>query len=68
LYRFDKLRNGAIFAFFAFVFFLVSLDDHADRWRWKHGMAQLLFGGALYNLWQVVDPKIGKSAGLPFNL
>ncbi len=82
LYRFDKLRcmkhlsclpvnsfirNGALFGLVAFIFFLVSLDDHADRYRWKHGVAQLLFGGALFNLWQVVKTG-GKSSGLPFNL
>ncbi len=64
LYRTERLRNGAIFAAVAFVFFLVSLDDHADAYRWKHGVAQLLFGASLWNLWLVVGPP-SKQALLP---
>ena len=52
-YNKRALKFGAGFAVGAFVFFLASLDDHADPYRWKHGVAQALFGAGLYYLWQV---------------
>lgn len=56
---FDKraLKFGALFATFALLFFLLSLDDANDLWRWKHGVAQCFFGAAIYNLWRVVPNK-----------
>lgn len=64
--RYDRtrLRNGVLFAGMAFGFFLASLDDHSDPYRWKHGVAQLLFGAALFSVWQVVDWR-AKGALLP---
>ncbi len=61
MFRKDRLRNAAIFAAAAFVFFLTSLDDHADVYRWKHGVAQLLFGACLWNLWLVAGPPTKQS-------
>ncbi len=64
--RYDRtrLRNAVLFAGAAFGFFLASLDDHSDPYRWKHGVAQLLFGASLFSVWQVVDWR-GKGALLP---
>jgi hypothetical protein len=56
LLRKERLRNAAIFGAAALLFFLVSLDDHADVYCWKHGTAQLLFGGCLWNMWLVAGP------------
>lgn len=53
-YRMRPLKIGVGFGVLAFIFFLTSLDDYHDPFRFKHGIAQLLFGGALYNLWNVV--------------
>ena len=56
-YRMRNLKYGLGLGFVAFIFFLMSLDDVHDTWRFRHGVAQMFMGGAMYNLWKVVQVK-----------
>ncbi len=74
-YHRTRLLAGGGCVLAAALFFWLSLDDEHDLFRWKHGVAQLLFGVALVNLWQVTAPNkesyndgissSGSSGGLP---
>jgi hypothetical protein len=58
LYNKKRLSTGIAAIVIAALFFWLSQDDLHDALRWKHGLAQVLFGVALFQLWSITTPTV----------
>lgn len=56
-----RILWGVVFSALAGVLFVISLDDAHDSFRFWHGMSQIFFGAALWNLWQVHSARYGQN-------